>query len=104
MCRHGMLYFKTKKTRKKTKLTKMERAKKKEAKKETASKSRIEKTNDKKKTGFNCSKGVKLTHLACSLCKLVHKKCVPYHHKMQIPNRVEDYYVCHMFSLHRHIL
>jgi len=43
-----MLYFKTKKTRKKTKLTKMERDKKKEVKKDTASKSGIEKTNDKK--------------------------------------------------------
>ena len=82
----------------------MERDKKKEVKKDTASKSVIEKTNDKK-TGFNCSKGVKLTHLACSLCnKLVHKKCVPYHDKTQIPNRVEDYYVCHMFSLHRQFL
>ena len=83
----------------------MERDKEKEVKKDTASKSGIEKTNDKKKPDFNCSKGVKLTHLACSLCnKLVHKKCVPYHHKTQIPNRVEDYYVCHMFSLHRQFL
>ena len=40
-CRHGMLNFKTKKTRKKTKFTKIERDKKKEVKKDRASKSGI---------------------------------------------------------------
>jgi len=47
-CTHGMPYFKTKKTRKKTKLTKMERDKEKEVKKDTASKSGNEKPTIKK--------------------------------------------------------
>jgi hypothetical protein len=43
------------------------------------------------------ARSVKLMDLACSLCnKLFHKKCVPHHHKMHIPEEEEDSYVCHM--------
>jgi hypothetical protein len=47
-------------------------------------------------TSFGYTKGVKLTDIARSLRnKLFHKKCVPFH-KMQIPNKVEHYYACHV--------
>jgi hypothetical protein len=43
---------------------------------------------------------LKLTYVACSLCnKLFHKKCVPNHNKMHIPEEQEDSYVCHMISV-----
>jgi len=45
--------------------------------------------NDRRGTCFSHTKGVKLTDLACSLCnKLVHRKYVPYHQKMHIPDKV----------------
>jgi len=85
---------------------KKEREKKKEVKKDTAGKSSIEKTNDKRGTFFNCTKSVKLTDLVCSLCnKLFHKKCVPHQHKMLMSEEeVEDSYVCHKFSVSREFL
>ena len=75
-------------------------------KKDTAGKSSIEKTNDKRGTFFNCTKSVKLTDLVCSLCnKLFHKKCVPHQHKMLMSEEeVEDSYVCHKFSVSREFL
>jgi hypothetical protein len=65
---------------------KKEREEKNELKKDTADKCSIEETSDTRRTDFSCTKGVKLTGLACSLCnRLVHRKC---HHKMHIPEKV----------------
>ena len=46
---------------------------------------------------------LKLTELVCSLRnKLFHNKFVPHNHKMEIPQEVEDSYVCcHIFSVHK---
>ena len=63
-----------------------EREKKNKVKKDTVDKYSTEETSDRRGTDFSCTKGVKLTGLACSLCnRLVHRKC---HHKMHILEEV----------------
>jgi len=61
--------------------------------------------NDKRGMCFICNQTDKLTDLACALCnKFFHKKCVPRNYKMHIPEKDDDSYACHMFSVSRQFL
>ena len=84
-CRALKVYFKTKKR------SGCQSGKTEGRKKKTAVKSTVEKASDNGECFLTTLRVLKLSDLACLLCKkLIHKKCIVHYYKADLPEDEED--------------